>query len=139
MDLDWSEKGKLKIGVIQYNKDTVNMWPEALDKKVNTPAGKHILKINPDCPKLDEKRARLFHTLKAINLLSRKRSRGDILMATAFHTTRVKAPDKDNLKKIGRTLQYMKDMPNAVLTLSANNIQVIKWWVDGSYACNEDC
>ena len=109
MDLDFSEKGKLKIGMIEYNKATWMMWPEPLDKPVKTPAGEHLLKVNPDCPKLDESRARLFHTITARNLFSSKRSRGDILPTTAFCTTRVKEPDEDDWKKLGRCMQYLKD------------------------------
>ena len=36
MDMDWSKKGKLKIGMIAYNKETVNMCPEPVDKPLKT-------------------------------------------------------------------------------------------------------
>ena len=104
MDLDYSQKGKLLIGMIEYNKATWAMWPEPLDKPVKAPAGENLLKVNPDCPKLDAARARLFHTITAQNLFSSKRSRGDILPTTAFCTTRVKALDEDDWKKLGRCM-----------------------------------
>ena len=127
------------MGQIEYNKETVTMWPEPLDSPVKTPAGEHLLKVNPDCPKLGDKKARLFHTLTARNLFASKRSRGDILPTTAFCTTRVKEPDEDDWKKMGRCLQYLKDTPNEVLTLSADNLRIVKWWVDGSYVCHGNC
>ena len=65
------------------------MWPEPLEKSVKTPAGEHLLKVNVDCAKLEEKQVRLFHTLTARNLFVSKRARGDILTTMAFFTTRV--------------------------------------------------
>ena len=53
--------------------------------------------------------------------------------------TRVKEQDVDDRKNLGRCMQYLKDTADDVLTLSADSIRVVKWWVDGSYACHEDC
>ena len=139
MDMDWSVKGQIMIHMSEYNKETVSMCPESLEKPVKAPAGEHSLKVNVDCAKLDKKRARLFHTLTARNLFVSKRARGDILPTTAFFTTRVKEPDEDGWKNFGRCLQYLKDTVNDVLILIADNICVVKWWVDGLYACHEDC
>ena len=79
MDMDWSIRGQLMIDMLEYNKETVSMWPEPMVKPVNTPTGEQLLKVNLDCAKLDKKRARLFHTLTARNLFVSKKARGDIL------------------------------------------------------------
>ena len=55
MNIDWSEKDRLKIVMIEYNKKTVNTWPEPLDTPLKTPASEHLLKVNPECTKLDDK------------------------------------------------------------------------------------
>ena len=52
---------------------------------------------------------------------------------------RVKEPDENDWKKMGRCLQYLKDTANDVLALSANNMRFTKWWVDESYACHKYC
>ena len=88
--------------------------------------------MNVDCAKLDEKQARLLHTLKSRSLFVSKRAREDILPNTAFFRTRVKEPDKDDWKKLGRCLKYLKETVNDVIVLSANDIHVLKWWVEGS-------
>ena len=98
MDLDWRKKGLLGIGMIPYNKETVSMWSEPLETQVKTPAGKHLLKVNLDCKKLDKNREKLFQTLTARHLFSSKRSRGGIMKAAAFCTTRVKDPDEDDYR-----------------------------------------
>ena len=44
----------------------------------------------------------MFHTLTARNLFVGKKERGDILPTTAFFKTRVKKPEEDYWKKLGR-------------------------------------
>jgi len=53
-------------------------------------------------------------------------------------TTRVKSPDKDDLKKLGRVIRHLQAMPKLALTLEADNTHVIKWWVDASFAVHPD-
>jgi hypothetical protein len=48
--------------------------------------------------------------------------------------TRVSKSDTDDWKKLKRCLQYLYGTRDLKLTLSANNLTVIKWWVDASYA-----
>lgn len=36
-------------------------------------------------------------------------------------------------------MKFMKNTADDLLTLSADNIQIVKWWVDGSYACHDNC
>ena len=72
-------KGKLKVGMTDFIKEPISIWPKPVDVSVKTPAGGHLLKVNPDAEKLEEKRSKIFHTLTAINLFSSKRAWGDIL------------------------------------------------------------
>ena len=77
------------------------------------PAGENLRKMNLDCPKLDNKQARLFHTLTtARKPFSSKTFRGDIVPTTTFCTAQVGDPDKDYWEKMDRCLQYLKDTPN---------------------------
>ena len=55
MHMDWSIKVQLMIDMLEYNKETVSMCPEPMGKPVKTPTGEHLLKVNLDCAKLDEK------------------------------------------------------------------------------------
>jgi hypothetical protein len=58
--------------------------------------------------------------------------------AVAFLSTRVKAPDDDDYKKLGRTLKYLRGTLYMPLTLEANDINIIKWYVDASFAVHPD-
>jgi hypothetical protein len=67
-----------------------------------------------------------------------KRARPDVQTATAFLTTRVKGPDIDDYKKLNRVMQYLRDTNDLYLTLEADNLHIVKWWVDGSFTVHPD-
>ena len=52
---------------------------------------------------------------------------------------RVKAPDEDDWKKLKRVLTYLRGTVYLPLRIKVDEIGVIKWWVDASYAVHGDC
>jgi hypothetical protein len=62
----------------------------------------------------------------------------DILLSISFLTTRVKAPDTDNWKKMLRILGYLKATREFDLKISCDKMSTLTWYVDGSYAVHED-
>ena len=80
----------------------------------------------------------MFHTFVAKALFATKRSRPDIHTAVAFLTTRVRGPNEDYRKKLLRLMQYLRNTTDMPLTLHADGTNIVKWWVDGSYAVHQD-
>ena len=68
----------------------------------------------------------LFHHLAAKLLFLCKRARPDIQTAFTFLCTRVKEP---------RTIIKNLDLP---LSLEADNLQIMKWWINASFAVCSD-
>ena len=66
------------------------------------------------------------------------RGRPDIFLPIAFLTSRVNKADTDDWLKLRRLLGYIKSMLDMTLTLSAENLNVVKWWVDASFAVRDD-
>ena len=66
------------------------------------------------------------------------RCRKDAQTAIAFLATRVRKPDKDDWKKLSRLLGYLKRKIKLPLILRADGVNVLKWWVDVSYADHDD-
>ena len=62
----------------------------------------------------------------------------DIHISVAFLTRQVKARNEDEWKKLRRLLQYVKCTIRLPLILSADNLNIVKWWVDTSYAAYDD-
>ena len=51
----------------------------------------------------------------------------------------MKAPDEDNWRKLKRVLKYLNGTKFLKLTLSIENLGMLKWYVDGSHNVHWDC
>jgi hypothetical protein len=60
-------------------------------------------------------------------------------MVVAFLTTRVKAPDENNWGKLKQVLRYLNGKKGLKLTISMNDLSILKWYVDGSHNVHWDC
>ena len=67
------------------------------------------------------------------------RVRRDLKMAVDFFTTRVKDPDKDDWVNLKRVMKYIKGTLVFNLTLKADILSVIKWWIDALFDTHNDC
>ena len=79
-----------------------------------------------------------FHTFKAKGLFVCKRGRPDIQTAIAFLVTRVKEPDQDDWKKLMRMMSYLRDAKSMVLMLEANDLKMMRWYIDVSFAVHNN-
>jgi hypothetical protein len=141
MTLDYSEKGKVKIKMIDYMEKMLVDIIALLDEmggEAPTPAANHLFVVNNNQTKLDEQKAQFFHTYMAKTLLVCKRARPDLQTVVAFLCTRVKEPDEDNYKKLIRMLQFIRATKDDYLPLSASSLHNVRWWVDALYAVHPD-
>jgi hypothetical protein len=67
-----------------------------------------------------------------------KRARPDIQPTIAVLCTRVKEPNEANWAKLVRLMKYLNDTRELKLTLSADSLHCIKWYVDASFAVHPD-
>jgi hypothetical protein len=138
MTLDYSQSGKCRISMDGYVQKIIE---EHLPKDMahaSTPAASHLFEVNDKQVKLDLQQSNLLHQVTAKLLFLCKRTRPDIQTAIAFLTTRVKSPDVDGLKKLNRVIAYLVGTRELTLTLEATDLNVTKWWIDGSYATHRD-
>jgi hypothetical protein len=139
MTIDYSTPGKVKIGMVDYIDKMLAELPEDMSGESVTPAPNHLFQVNmEDAVKLPAEKSELFHHNAAKLLFLCKRARPDVQTATAFLCTRVKSPDTDDYKKLTRVMRYLRATRNTVLTLEASNVNIIKWWVDASFAVHPD-
>jgi len=139
MTLDFSIDGKVMIKMSDYIQKMLAELPSEMDGEAPSPAANHLFEINETNPeRLSDEMAEMFHHNVARLLFLCKRARPDIQTAVAFLSTRVKGPDMDDWKKLARVMRYLRATIDMPLTLEANNLQVIKWWVDASFAVHHD-
>jgi hypothetical protein len=138
MTLDYSVDGQCKVIMKDYVEATLEALPNDMDGEAATPAAHHLFEVNEDRDKLDEQTSEMFHHNTAKLLFLSKRARPDIQTAVAFLTTRVKLPDRDDYKKLARVMKYLRATVDLSLILEADDLNVVKWWVDGSFAVHPD-
>jgi hypothetical protein len=79
-----------------------------------------------------------FHHFVARGLFACKRGRPDTGLPISVLCGRVIKPDVDDWRKLVHYMKFVKGTADDVLTLSADNLSVIKWWVDASFAVHPD-
>ena len=138
MTIDFSVTGKVIIQMDDYVEGILAEAREDMAGEATTPAAEHLFNINNNPDPLGEELSQYFHTMTAKLLFLSKRARPDLQEAIAFLTTRVKGPDTDDYKKLGRVIKYLRKEPRMALTLEADNTHVIKWWIDAAFAVHPD-
>ena len=138
MTLDFSIDGKVQISMEDYIRAMLAELPEDMAGMATAPAAEHLFKVNKTPTYLDEKDAMFFHHNMAKLLFLCKRARPDIQTAVAFLSTRVQHPDRDDYKKLGRAMKYLWKTITLPLTLEADDLQLIQWWIDGAFATHCD-
>jgi hypothetical protein len=136
MTLDYSVEGKVQIKMFDYIENMLKELPVDMDGESATPAPNHLFEVNSE--KLEKDKADMFHHNVAKLLFLCKRARPDIQTAVAFLCTRVKGPDADDYKKLARVMKYLNGTADMPLTLESDNINIMKWWVDASFAVHPD-
>eukprot|EP00804_Cyclotella_cryptica_P003530 CCRYP_002153-RD/>CCRYP_002153-RD protein AED:0.77 eAED:0.38 QI:0/0/0/1/0/0/3/0/416 len=145
-DLKISHKKKVEIkrleswlSMSRYTKEVINGFPEVIEGTAATPAADYLFQTREDGKKLPEEQAAAFHRTTAQLLFLSGRARRDIQTAVAFLTTRVKQPDEDDWGKLKRVLRYLNGTKEMGLRLGVENMGLVRWYVDASYATHEDC
>jgi hypothetical protein len=137
MDLNYTVLGKVKISMFDYIEEILKAFVTAEPKGAGTKssaAPDNLFMVNEDCIKVSPEKVVQLHNLVAKTLYVTKRARPDTCTAIAFLTTRVRAPDTDDWKKLAHLMRYLRGTRKIPLTLSANGSGILKWWVDASFA-----
>jgi hypothetical protein len=138
MLLDYSESGAVKIDMTAYVRRIHDKIPENMDGTATSPAAAYLFTIKEGIEDLDEEQKEFFHATVAKLLFLCKRGRPDIQTAFTFLCTRVQQPTKHDYNKLSRVIKYLRLTKDPVLRLSANNLTIIKWWVNAAYGVNHD-
>ena len=138
MLLDYTETGVVKIDMQEYVTKILGEMPEDMDGTASSPAAEYLFTIKNGIELLNQEKSEFFHATVAKLLFLCKRGRPDIQTAIAFLCTRVQAPTKHDYNKLSRTIKYLRNTTKLVLRLSADNLTIVKWWVDASYGVHHD-
>jgi len=138
MTLHYRENGKVKISMEQYIDEMLAEMPEEMDGTTATPAANHLFQVDEDAELLDDDKKQFFHHNVAKTMYLSKRARPDLQTAVAYLSTRVTKPDTDDYKKLTRVVRYLRGTRDLGLTLEADKVLSVKWWVDASFGVHKD-
>ena len=75
------------------------------------------MKVDYDSPRLSTKDAELFHRHVERLMFASKRARPDIQVCVVFLCVRVKSPNKQDYKKLGKVISYLKETLHLLLVI----------------------
>ena len=117
-----------------------NIWADDLkNSRSYYPGNDQLMKIDYNSPSLSLKDAKLFHQHVARLLFASKRARPDIQVWVALLCTRVKSQNKQDYKKLGRVISYLKETVYLQLVIGANNCGTLTWNTNALFAVYPDC
>lgn len=87
---------------------------------------------------LGEEDKKKFHKLTAKLLYLAKREKPTILLAVSYLTTRVMAPNDQDMQKLYRVLKFLNLTKNQPLVLSAETDLRLRVYVDAAFALHDD-
>ncbi len=122
----------------EYIKEAIDDFGEDIIRSAATPAKKNLFDVDETAELLSRKKSENFHSVVAKLLYVSKRSRLDIQLAVAFLCTRVSCSTEQDWQKLKRVLEYLRGTLDEYLTLGADDIGMMKTWVDASYAVHMD-
>ena len=139
MILDFSVKGKLKIRMDDYVQNMLDEFPIKFNEKTKqaTPAANDLLSAGTG-NLLNKERRETFHSFVAKGLLLSKRARLDVHPTITVLSSKVREPKESDWKDIVRFMRYLHSTKHWHKTLSADDLRVIKWWIDASFAVHPD-
>ena len=121
----------------EYVEKFLGEIPDEMDGTATTPAASHLFQMQGDAIVLENKKRDFLHPTVAKLLFLCKCGRPDIQTAVAFLCTRVLEPTSDDESKLTRVIQYLRGTKDLTLRLQADNLNIVKWWVDGAFAVHE--
>ncbi len=139
--MEFMEERVLNVSMIEYLKNIISSFPELIEGKAAMLATDHLFDVREEgeVKLVEHERALAFHHTVAQLLFMSTRARRDIQTAVAFLMTRVKSPDKDDWGKLKRVLKYLNWTKHLKLKLSAEDLGMLKLYVDGSHNVHWDC
>jgi hypothetical protein len=138
MHITYKDDGTADIKMREYLEEAIVDFGEPITRSATSPAKRDLFDIDEDSELLDDEQSDTFHRVVAKLLFVSKRARLDIQLPIAFLCTRVSCSTKQDWLKLRRVLEYLHGTLDEFLTLGADDIAIMRTWVDASYAVHMD-
>ena len=132
MTLDCTVIGISIISILEYFDEIMTAFEKMDPRKSGTKssaAPENPFKVDEDCEKLSQEKAKGFHNLVTKILLNTKRSRPDTCTSFTLITTRVREPDINDWQKLAHLMKYLRKTRKLPLILGDGGAGILKWWI----------
>ena len=138
MNLDYSDKGRLKVDMKSYIDNMVEEFPYDIKEQSKSPWNDKLFKVNESVNKLNEAKRAIFHTFVMKAMFLCKRARPDVEPVVSFLSTRTNKPDESDWVKLIRMLGFLKGTREDVISLEVDDSQTLRWYIDAAFAVHPD-
>jgi len=137
MTFDFNTKGKVRITMEGFINDLL-VFCESAYGVAKTPAAGDLFEVNTKSVMLSEEKKQFFHSAVAKFLYLGKRVRPDLLTAISFLSRRVQSPTEQDLKKLYRTIRYLRGSKELGIVLEPLKHVSLYAFIDASYGVHFD-
>ncbi len=139
MTIRFNDDKSVTVDMVDYVAAMLSEFPKQFkpNETAPTPATEKLFNTSSGALLIQTK-AEVFYTAVAKGLFVSKRARPDIMPTIAVLCTRVKAPTDSDWDKLMRMMKYLNGTRNKTLTMKADDLKVIKLYVDASFAVHPD-
>ena len=127
VNYDLSEPGVLKVDMIDYMDAMLTDFPVDLGDDTEEHCAPPDLFAEGTGDKLNDEKAKVFHTFVAKGIFACKRARPDTHPAIAVLCTRVKEPNESDWQKLVHMMKFINGTKDDKLILSADSLHILKW------------
>jgi hypothetical protein len=138
MGIEFHDNGTASIKMKDYIKEAIRDFGEDITKTATSPARKNLFEIDETSGALIDDDHNTFHSVVAKLLYISKRGRLDIQPPIALLCTRVSCSTEKDWLKLKKVLEYLRGTLDEFLTLGADDITMMKTWVNASYAVHNN-
>jgi hypothetical protein len=138
MNITYNDDRTASILMREYLEEAIAEFDGPIKRTASSPAKNNLFSVNDTSQQLATGAAENFHRITAMLLYVSKRSRLDIQLAIAFLCTRVEKSTTQDKEKLRRVLEYLSGTLDDVLILGADDLTIMRTWVDASYAVHDD-
>ena len=145
MELDFFEKRKLTVGLVQYLtgmiedfESAILPFKENLDRDYPHPAARWLFDVKPEAKLLCKTKTELYTQYVPKLLWAMKRARPDIEPTVSFLITRLKAPTCDDWHKLKRVMCWIKKTREDVRIIGADDLLRMVVLIDSAHAVHDD-
>ena len=127
--------------MIPYIKDIVKDFVKNDDtmKTYANPASYHLFKTREYSTVLEGTHTNIYPNFVANALFYTNKARPEIYTAVEFISMQVRTQDEDEWKKLACMMRYLCGTPKQRITLRADRINLVNWWLDGFHGVQPNC